>query len=201
MFYETKNPHGLPHDPFKSCIVPRCIGWISTLSASGIANLAPYSFFNGVSGDPPMVMFSSGGRYKDSLPNVEATGEFVCNMSTWELREQMNLSSADASPDVDEFEFVGLEREPSVLVKPPRVKASPIHLECRHFQTVHLPHGPNSDHNAIVIGEVIGIHISDSVLTNGMVDMSKFRPIARLGYMDYTIADEVFTMLRPTDVD
>ena len=199
MFYETRHHHGLPHDPFKGCVVPRCIGWISTMSRTGTTNLAPYSFFNGVSANPPMVMFASGGQRKDSLANVEATGEFVCNLATWELREQMNLTSADAGPEVDEFELAGLDREPSVLVKPPRVKDAPIHLECRHYTTVELPCGPGVQHNAVVIGEVVGIHIRDSVLTDGMVDMRKFRPIARLGYMDYTIADEVFTMLRPVE--
>ncbi|MBI2587020.1 MAG: flavin reductase family protein, partial [Rhodospirillales bacterium] len=136
MFYRTDGPHGLPHDPFLSCIVPRPIGWVSTVSADGIVNLAPYSFFNGVAVKPPMVMFASSGRQahgpKDSLANIEATGEFVCNLATWELRERMNQTSAPVPPEIDEFALAGLETEPSQLVKPPRVKAAPVHLECRH---------------------------------------------------------------------
>ena len=198
MFYETKdNKHGLPRDPFKSCIVPRPIGWITTLSAEGIVNLAPYSFFNGVSTDPPMVMFSNNGPAKDSLVNCEATGEFVANLATWELRDQMNQTSAGVGPEVDEFTLAGLETEPARLVKPPRVKAAPIHLECLYHQTVELPSDIPDTRNAIVLGRVIGVHIKDEVLTDGMVDMTKIKPIARLGYMDYTRVDTVFTMPRP----
>ncbi len=198
MFYETKdNQHGLPHDPFKSCIVPRPIGWITTLSAEGIVNLAPYSFFNGVSTDPPMVMFANNGPAKDSLINCEATGEFVANLAIWELRDQMNETSAGVGPDIDEFTLAALETEPAQLVKPPRVKAAPMHLECLYHQTVELPSDTPGTRNAIVIGRVIGVHIKDEVLTGGMVDMNKIKPIARLGYMDYTRVDMVFTMLRP----
>ena len=202
MFYETRlKQHGLPHDPFKSCVVPRCIGWVSTVSTTGALNIAPYSFFNGVCDNPPMVMFASGGKHmhgpKDSLSNVEQTGEFVCSLVTWELREQMNLTSAHTRPEVNEFDFAGLETRPSTLVKPPGVKDAPIHLECTLFKIVDLPNNESGIRNAVVIGEVIGIHISDDVLTQGMVDMSKFRPIARLGYWDYTVADTVFTMERP----
>ncbi len=202
MFYETAtNRHGLASDPFKSCVLPRCIGWISSLSADGVVNLAPYSFFNAVATDPHMVMFASGGLQphgpKDSITNVEQTGEFVCNLATWELRKAMNLTSAATRPEVDEFSFADIEREPSVLVKPPRVKGSPIHLECRHHQTVELPCNDPGSRNAIVIGRVIGVHIRDDVLKHGRVDVAKIRPIARLGYMDYTTVDQVFTMRRP----
>ena len=198
MFYETKdNKHGLPRDPFKSCIVPRPIDWITTLSADGVVNLAPYSFFNGVSSDPPMVMFSNNGPAKDSLVNCEATGEFVANLATWELRDQMNETSAGVGPEVDEFTLAGLETEPAQLVKPPRVKAAPMHLECLYHQTIELPSGTPGTRNAMVLGRVIGVHIKDEVLTDGMVDMSKIKPIARLGYMDYTRVDTVFTMNRP----
>ena len=204
MFYETKgNQHGLPHDPFKSCVVPRCIGWISSISRQGMVNLAPYSFFNAIATDPHMVMFGTGGRQphgvKDSITNIEETGEFVCNLTTWETREQMSLSSASTAAEVDEFVYTELEAEPAVMVEPPRVKASPIHLECTYYQTLELP-SENPDplaRNAMVIGTVVGIHISDSVLTDGMVDMSKFRPIARMGYMDYSTVDHVFTMPFP----
>ena len=203
MFYETsQNDHGLPHDPFKSCIVPRPIGWISTLSASNVVNLAPYSFFNGIGSSPQMVMFSSNGPRKnpgkDSLANCAATGEFVFSMATWDLREAMNLTSAPVGPNVDEFELAGLEKAPSVLVKPPRVRASPIHMECTVHQIIELPSDDPAMRCAMVLGRVVGIHIDDAVLTEGLIDMAKVRPIARLGYMDYTRVDLVFDMPRPT---
>jgi len=202
MFYETKNPHGLPHDPFKSCIVPRPIGWVSSLDGDGVVNLAPFSFFNGVASEPPMVIIGTNGRrrpgVKDTLANCEETREFVVNIATWELREAMNRTSAPVARDVDEMALAGLEPEPSVLVKPPRVKASPVHLECRYLQTVNLPSTNPEVHNAIVVGQVLGIHIAEEILTDGMVDMTKFHPIARLGYMDYAAVGKVFTMHRPT---
>ncbi len=203
MFYETDgNKHGLPHDPFKSCIVPRPIGWITTLGTDGTVNLAPYSFFNGVATDPPMVMFASGGGSekgdKDTLVNCEQTGEFVCNMATWDLRQQMSRTSAPVGAEVDEMDLAGLEAVPSRLVKPPRVKAAPIHLECLYHATVDLPCSNPGHRNAMVLGRVIGIHISDDLLTDGMIDMGKLKPIARLGYLDYMRVDTVFTMDWPT---
>ncbi len=205
MFYETKDHHGLPHDPFKSCLVPRLIGWISTLSPDGIVNLAPYSFFQGIGSEPPMVMFASLGDQphgpKDTVTNIEATGEFVCNMATWDLRTQMNISCAAVPAEMDEMEIAGLEKEPSVLVKPPRVKASPIHMECKHYQTIHLPSNKPNYKQKLVLGYVIGIHIRDEVLTDGIVDITKVRPIARMGYMDYAVVNDVFTMFRPSAED
>ncbi|GAB4374148.1 MAG: flavin reductase family protein [Kiloniellaceae bacterium] len=205
MFYDTRTgQHGLPRDPFKACVVPRPIGWITTVNEAGVVNLAPYSFFNAVGGNPPVVVFAPGGRKadgpadgsKDSLANVERTKEFVCNVVTWDLRDQMNLTSAPAPAGVDEAEFAGLEMVPSELVKPPRVKASPIHLECRYLQTVDLP-GNAGERNAVVFGQVVGVHIDESVLTGGLVDMAKLKPIARLGYMDYCMVEEVFAIQRP----
>ncbi len=201
MFYKTDGPHGLPHDPFSSCIVPRPIGWISTLSPEGVVNLAPYSFFNGVSYGPPMVMFATTGKQphgaKDSVANAEATGEFVCNMVAWDLREKMNRTSAPAAPEINEFELAGLETEPSELVSPPRVKASPIHLECLYHATLDLPCETEGMRNAICVGRVVGIHIRDEFLTDGMVDIARIKPLARLGYHDYTVAEKVITMPRP----
>ena len=199
MFYGTeKNDHGLPHDPFKSCIVPRPIGWISTVSADGVVNLAPYSFFNGVASGPAVVMFCPGGAArKDSLRNVQETGEFVVNVATDGQREQMNETSAVVGPEVDEFTLAGLEALPSRVVGPPRVAGAPAHMECRHLQTITLPSDNPQSPNHMVLGLVVGIHIDEAILTDGMVDMAKFRPIARLGYMDYTVVDNVFTMLRP----
>jgi flavin reductase (DIM6/NTAB) family NADH-FMN oxidoreductase RutF len=202
MFYETKDDHGLKRNPFKSLIVPRPIGWISSQDKNGVVNLAPYSFFNGVGSDPPTVMFASEGThveggFKDSATNVGETGEFVCNLATWELREAMNATSAQVAHSVNEFELAGLTPVASRLVKPPRVKESPVHLECTHLKTVELPSNDPERPSQVVFGRVIGIHIDESIITDGMIDMNVFHPIARLGYMDYTMVDNVFTMLRP----
>ncbi len=204
MFYKTGEPHGLPHNPFLSCIVPRPIGWVSTISADGAVNLAPYSFFNGVSYQPPMVMFATTGKQphgpKDSVANAEATGEFVCNMATWELREQINLTSAPATPELNEFELAGLETEPSELVKPPRVKAAPIHLECVYHATLELPTETEGARTAICVGHVVGVHILDEFLIDGKVDIARIKPLARLGYQDYTVVETVFPLKRPERV-
>jgi flavin reductase (DIM6/NTAB) family NADH-FMN oxidoreductase RutF len=202
MFYETRNHHGLKRDPFKSLVVPRPIGWISSMDASGRVNLAPYSFFNAVASAPPMVMFSGNGLHgegglKDSVKNAGETGEFVCNLATWELREQMNASSGMLPRDVDEFEVAKLTPVPSKLVRPPRVAESPAHLECVWLKTVPLPSDDPDEPNNVVFGKVVGIHIDESIILDGMINMNVFRPIARLGYMDYTVVDSVFTMRRP----
>jgi flavin reductase (DIM6/NTAB) family NADH-FMN oxidoreductase RutF len=200
MFYDAvANTHGLAIDPFKALVAPRPIGWISTLSTlgkNGVVNLAPYSFFNAVSEDPPFLMFGSGGR-KDSQRNAEETGEFVCSLATYELREAMNRTSAPVAPDVDEMQLVGLTPAPSRLVAPPRVRESPVAFECRYWRTVDLP-GRNGKpgSNAIVLGQVIGIHIADEAIVNGRVDVTRLKPIARLGYGDYAVVDEVFTLAR-----
>ena len=202
MFYETKDHHGLKHNPFKSLIVPRPIGWISSQDRDGVVNLAPYSFFNGVCSDPPTVMFASEGThmegdFKDSATNAQATGEFVCNLATWDLREAMNATSEHVPRAVNEFELARLTPVPSRLVSPPRVKESPVHLECTHLETVELPSNDPERPALVVFGRVIGIHIDESIITDGMIDMNVFKPIARLGYMDYTVVDNVFTMQRP----
>lgn len=202
MFYEPKDPHGLPHNPLYACIVPRPIGWISSLSADGHVNLAPFSFFNAVSMAPPMLMFCNNGAHvhggvKDSERNAAASGEFVFNMATWDLREQMNMTSAALPHDGDEFEHAGLTKAPSRLVKPPRVAESPVALECRTWKLVELPPMPNGSPNTMVIGEVVGVHIADDALTNGLLDTARIKPIGRLGYTDYVVVDEVFTMTRP----
>jgi flavin reductase (DIM6/NTAB) family NADH-FMN oxidoreductase RutF len=206
MFYRPQDGHGLPHNPFNAIVAPRPIGWISSLAPDGTANLAPYSFFNGVSYSPPQVIFSGGpgagkkseaSPRKDSVANVEATGEFVANIATWELREAMNKTSIEGPPDHDEFEYAGLTKAPSELVKPPRVAESPIHLECKYLQSVTLKELPDYHPNIMVVAEVIGIHIDESVLTEGLVDPRKLKAIARLGYMDYTLVDDFFTMRRP----
>ena len=201
MFYETaKNNHGLPFNPFKSCVVPRPIGWISTVSHDGIVNLAPFSMFNQLNYDPPFVCFSGSnrtntGQRKDSVVNAEETGEFVVNMATYDLREHVNVTSQFVDPDVDEFELAGLGKLPSRLVRPPRVAESPIHLECQFHGTWTLPSNRRHSTHHVVIGEVVGIHIRDDVIgADGKIDIQKIRPLARLGYMDYTSVTEVFTM-------
>ena len=203
MFYETSaNDHGLPHDPFLSCIVPRPIGWVTTRDSAGRTNLAPFSFFNGVGTRPPQVMFCTVGTHadrglKDSCRNAETTGEFVINMATWNLREEMNLTSAYLSRGVDEADLAGLEMAPSHLVAPPRVKRSPIHLECRYLMSVRLPATDPEAATVVVFGTVVGVHIKDEVLIDGRVDINGIRPIARLGYMDYAVVDDTFAMERP----
>jgi len=198
MFYDPRSePHGLAHTPINALVVPRPIGWITTLTPAGTVNLAPYSFFNLVSSGPPIVMFSSGPR-KDSQSNAETGGEFVYNMATFALREVMNASSAVFDPGVSEPEMLGLEMTASRTVKPPRVKRSPVHFECKYLRTVELFGSDGSrNRSSVVLGEVVGIHIDDGLITAGMVDITRARPIARLGYMDYCVVDDVFEMLRP----
>jgi flavin reductase (DIM6/NTAB) family NADH-FMN oxidoreductase RutF len=202
MFYDPRTEkHGLKHSPVTALVVPRPIGWISTLDPNGVVNLGPYSFFNLVSGYPPWVIFASAPR-KHSQVNAEVTGEFVFNLATWDLREQMNASSAEFPPGVSEPEKVGLEMVPSRNVKPPRVKRSPVALECKYFKTVDLIASDGKQNRSqIVIGEVVGIYIDDAVIIDGMVDVTKMKPIARMGYMDYAVIEDFFSMARPGEVD
>ena len=203
MFYDPdKNDHGLPHSPFKSCVVPRPIGWISTISTTGIHNLAPYSQFQNLTFDPPYVMFAANqntmGKRKDSVENAEQTGEFVYNMATYDLREAMNRSGAEVPPEIDEFEIAGITKTASIRVKPCRVAESPIHFECKYHQTVRLPGNGTMGTVDIVIGRVVLIHIKDDVIgPDGRLDIIKIRPLARLGYYDYTTVDSIFEMVIP----
>jgi flavin reductase (DIM6/NTAB) family NADH-FMN oxidoreductase RutF len=201
MFYDALiNAHGLKYDPFKALIAPRPVGWISTVSKTGVANLAPYSFFNAVSEKPAYVVFGSAGM-KDTVVNVRDTGEFVCSLATYDLRHEMNMTSAQVPPDVDEFALGGLTATKSTMVTPPRVKESPVAFECRHFQTIDLPAAtpgaPAGYH--MVIGLVVGIHIDERFIKDGLVDTAAMRPIARLGYMDYAVVtpESTFTIGRP----
>jgi len=199
MFYDPRSEdHGLAHSPWTALVVPRPIGWISSLSTDGVANLAPYSFFNAVSGAPPFVMFSSAGR-KDSQTNIETTGEFVVNMAVAELNDALNTTSAAFAPDVDEFDRAGLEKAPCKNVAVPRVAASPVALECILNRVVPLTARDGTKvRSEVIFGEVVGIHIADEVIVDGLLDISRIRPMSRLGYMDYAIVDEVFSMARPT---
>ena len=197
MFYDAiQNDHGFEFDPFKAIVAPRPIGWISSLSAEGVANLAPYSFFNAFSEEPFYVAFGSGPR-KDSLHNIEATGEFAVNLATFDIREQMNLSSAVVGPHVDEFELARLTKAQCRMIKAPRVAESPVCLECKLHQVVELPDDEGKVENYLTIGRVIGIHIDDRFITNGRVDTAAMRPIARLGYSEYTTVEAAWRMRRP----
>ena len=198
MFYDAiREDHGLPHSPFKALVAPRPIGWISTRSPEGVDNLAPYSFFNAVASRPDMVMFSSAGR-KDSLANIEATGEFVCNYVSAAMTQAMNASSAGVSAEVSEFALAGLEAEESTLVSAPRIKGVAAALECRTTEILELKdiNGNSSDH-FMVIGQVVGIYIDDAYITDGRFDVAKASPVTRLGYMDYANFGTIFEMFRP----
>ena len=205
MFYDARERnHGLPADPLKSLIVPRPIGWISTVDPQGRINLAPYSFYNGVSEFPPMVCFAITGTYGDtptkhSRMNAEATGEFVVNMVTDELKEAMNVTTTMVAYGVDEMRLAGLTPAPCRLVKPPRVAESPIALECRYWRTLEMPTDPaRPDMQAFVVfGQVVGIHIDERIMSDGRVDVAAFRPVARLGYSEYTTVDNKWSMRRP----
>ncbi len=202
MFYRPEEPHGLRGDPLNAIVVPRPIGWVSTLDAHGRANLAPYSFFNAVAYRPPQVMFSAAGPHerggpKDSVANIAATGEFVVNLATWALREAMNASSIAAPHGDDEFERAGLTKAPSVVVRPPRVAESPAQLECVLSRVVDLE-GPSPERpNRMVIGRVVGVHVADAVLRERVVDVALLDPIGRLGYDQYVRGREVFRLARP----
>ncbi len=208
MFYEpANNDHGLPFNPLKSCVVPRPIGWITTMSTDGVVNLAPFSFFNLLSYNPPFVVFSAGthaedSAHKDTVVNVEATGEFVYNMATWAQRDQMNQTGLIVERGVDELAAAGLEPVDSRLVKPPRVAGAPVHFECKHHRTIALPGNSPRHVHQVVFGEVIGVHIADDALTaDGLLDVVGIRPIARLGYKDYISIQSIFSMdkLSPED--
>ena len=235
MFYQpTKTDHNLPFDPFKACVVPRPIGWISTVSptvtsttpstqtTSGsnskgssepTANLAPYSQFQNLTFDPPYVMFSANqtpeNTRKDSVVNAESTGIFCWQLATYPLREAVNITSEQVPYGVDEFERAGLERTYSTTLKPtvhipgfkgvPMVKDSPVRFECEYHTTIRLPGNPPMGSVDIVIGKVVGVHISDEVinLETGKVDVAKTEPIARCGYYDYAVVRECFEMKMP----
>lgn len=206
MFYEPKNDdHGLPHNPFKSSTVPRVIGWISTKNEDGTDNIAPYSQFTNVTYDPPMVMFSANQHPvtlgdKTTVKNIERTGEFVYNMVSGDLAEQMNDSSIAMLPDgvKDKFEYSHLEREQATLVDVAMVKASPIKYEIKYLQSTHLPANGKIAPVDVIFGEVIGIHINDDVITDkGKIDIVGIEPVARLGYYDFTKINNSFEMLPP----
>ena len=198
MFYTTDtNQHGLAHDPFKAIVAPRPIGWIGSKGRDGSLNLSPYSFFNAISDRPKLVMFSSAGR-KDSVRNVEETGVFTANLVSRNLVEKMNESSIAVPYGVNEFELAGLTAKPSQLIDAPYVGEAFAVLECRVTEILE-PKGLDGEvsENIMVIGQVVGIHIDEAVIREGRLDMALARPVARMGYMDYSEGSDVFEMIRP----
>lgn len=198
MFYTTDtNRHGLAHDPFKAIVAPRPIGWIGSKGRDGSLNLSPYSFFNAVSDRPKLVMFSSAGR-KDSVRNVEETGVFTANLVSRHIVEKMNQSSIAVPYGVNEFELAGLTAKPGKLVDAPYVGEAFAVLECRVTEVLE-PKGLDGEpsENIMVIGQVVGIHIDETIIRDGRLDMALARPVARMGYMDYSEGSDVFKMMRP----
>jgi len=201
MFYQPKDGHGLPHNPFNALITPRPIGWISTRGADGHDNLAPYSFFNAVAYTPPQVMFASTGSKddrdgtKDSLSQIRETGVFCVNVVEYAARDAMNLTSAGWDADTDEFSQAGIERAPCETIPCSRVAAAPANLECKVTQILPL----EGVSNFAIFGEVTGIHMRDDCLVDGRFDVTRFQPLARLGYRDYTKVDALFSLSRPDE--
>ncbi|WP_172330858.1 flavin reductase family protein [Mangrovicoccus sp. HB161399] len=197
-----KDPCPLPFSPFKACTVPRPIGWISTVSRGGIANLAPYSQWQNLTFDPPLVMFSANqypdGRRKDTVVNAEETGWFVWNMATYALREAVNASAAALPSEADEFEAAGVTKAACIDAPGPRVAESPCQFECRYLSTHRLPGNSPVGSIDIVYGQVERIHVADDVIgPEGKLDVAKIEPLARMGYYDYAVIRETFEMRIP----
>lgn len=199
MFYEPKNGHGLPHNPFNAIVTPRPIGWIATRGTDGQDNLAPYSFFNAVAYDPPQVMFSSTsskpdrGDTKDTVANIRDTGVFAVNIVSFALRDAMNTTSGPWDKDTDEFGLAGLEKAQCSTISCARVADSPATLECKLTQIVRL----SGETNFAVFGEVTGVHMRDEYMVDGLFDVTKFTPLSRLGYRDYAAVRDPFSLKRP----
>ena len=198
MFYNPEIGHNLPHDPFKAIVSPRPIGWISTIDKEKNVNLAPYSFFNAIADNPPMIMFSITGQKKnisskDTLQNIIETKCFVVNIVSKDLLNQMNQTSGNYPKNTDEFILAKLEKTNCVYIDVPRVKKSPASLECTLYKILKLPGFSNN----MVIGEVVGVHINEKILNNGIFNILAYDPIARLGYKDYTYVSSKFELERP----
>ena len=202
MFYRPDQPDAPRTGLLNALVLPRPIGWISSVDAEGRVNLAPYSFFNLIAYRPPQVMFSTAGPHergglKNSLANITQTREFVVNLATWPLREAVNATSIAAPAGYDEFVHAGLTKAPAVTVRPPRVAESPVHLECVLTQLVELESPSPEEPNRMVIGRVTGVHIDDAVFVDGRVDPLRLDAISRLGYDQYGRLTEVFAQTRP----
>ena len=198
----THKDYGLTYSPLKALISPRPIGWISSLSASGVANLSPYSFFNAIAELPPMVMFISApdmreanrGGQKDSLANILETREFGVNIVGSEQAEQMVKSSQDVTADIDEFDHTSLGKKKAEKISAPLVAGAPAHLECVYYNHITLPDNGRGNHSVMVMGTIVGIHIDEAIIADGRVDVSRYTPVARLGYKDYTAVRDLFEM-------
>ncbi|WIY25898.1 flavin reductase family protein [Parasedimentitalea psychrophila] len=201
MFYRPEDGHGLPHNPFNAIVTPRPIGWISSRSADGVNNLAPYSFFNAVAYEPPQVMFASTSAKpdqtgtKDSVANILETGVFCVNIVEYAMRDAMNASSAALPREDDEFVHAGLETVECSTIPCARVANVPAALECKLTKVITLP----GDANRVVFGEVVGIHMRDDCLVGGAFDVTRYVPLARMGYRDYSAVREVFSLTRPDE--
>lgn len=199
MFYRPEDGHNLPHNPFNAIVSPRPIGWISTRGSDGSENLAPYSFFNAVAYEPPQVMFASTTAKpdrdgtKDSVSNIRDTGVFCVNVVEYTARDVMNVTSGAWDKEVDEFAKAGIERVACDTIPCSRVAGAPASLECKLTKIVQLPGAANF----AVFGEVIGVHMRDDCVVDGMFDVTTFQPLARLGYKDYTYVKDVFSLTRP----
>ena len=198
MFYRPGEDHGLPHNPFKAVVSPRPIGWISTRDKEGRDNLAPYSFFNGINDDPPMIMFCTSGEKlgiaeeKDSLVNIRNSQEFCVNFVSYDMRDAMNISSGHYEHGKDEFALAGLDKGEAKEINAPYVGQSPAVFECRLFDIIDLPGSAK-----MVIGKVVGVHLRDEHIRDGIFDVTSYQPLARLGYRDYSVVRDVFSLERP----
>ena len=201
LFYEPKNGHGLPHNPYNAIVTPRPIGWISTRGTDGVDNLAPYSFFNATAYEPPQVMFASTGQKpdrgdsKDSVGNIRDTGVFCVNIVEYAMRDAMNISSKTLPAARSEFDEAGLERAECETIACARVAAAPAALECTLIDIIQQ----RGENNFLVLGEVTGIHMRDDCLVDGVFDITRYQPLARLGYRDYSVVRDLFALARPDD--
>ena len=199
MFYRPTDGHGLPNNPFNAIITPRPIGWISTRGANGSDNLAPYSFFNGVAYVPPQVMFASTGSKddrdgtKDSVSNIRETGVFCVNVVEYAMKDEMNQTSGPWEAATDEFALANIQKAECSEIDCPRIEGAPAALECRVTQMVKI----EGEANHVVFGEVIGIHLRDDCIVDGIFDVLRFNPLTRLGYRDYSVVREKFSLKRP----
>lgn len=200
MFYRPENGHGLPHNPFNAIVAPRPIGWVSTQNAQGQSNLAPYSFFNAVAYVPSQVMFASTSAKpdqsdtKDTVANIRETGVFCVNMVSSQMQNEMNTTSGPVNRDIDEFDLANIAREKCTVIDCFRVAQSPAALECKMTQIVKI----QGDNNFVVFGQVVGIHINDDCIVDGLFDVTRAGLLARLGYQDYTVVTSTFALARPT---
>ena len=201
MFYRPEDGHGLPHNPFNAVVAPRPIGWIATRGSDGSDNLAPYSFFNAVAYVPPQVMFASTSAKddrdgtKDSVANIRETGVFAVNIVEFAMRDAMNATSGPWPKETDEFKQAGIAKAECETINCPRIQGAPATLECTVNEIVKI----RGESNYVVFGEVTGVHLRDDCVIDGQFDVTHFQPLSRLGYRDYAVVENVFTLKRPDE--